>query len=148
MNPSWPEAVDQDAITDTLADVVIDTATLIVGACRSGRPPVRPERPWDPRTAPRPAQTSGTWGQADQLLEMERRERLQSSGAVGGHLQADHPMVVVVPSAPDKTGRVGPVDQTYRTVMPEEQIVGDLADGRTPWVAVTSDGQEELMFGR
>ncbi len=57
-------------------------------------------------------------------------------------------MVVLVPSAPDETCRVGPVDQTYRTVMPEEQVVGDLADGRTPWVAVTSDGQEELMLGR
>ena len=87
-------------------------------------------------------------GEALELFEVESGQRFQALGAVVGEMQPDDPMVVVVPGAGDQTGRVGPVDQPDGAVVAKEQIVGHLADGRAPRIAVTPDGQEQLMLGR
>jgi hypothetical protein len=56
-------------------------------------------------------------------------------------LQAHDTTILVVASTPDEASDVGAVDQADRAVVTQQQVVGDLADGRASRVAVATDGQ-------
>ena len=83
-----------------------------------------------------------------ELFEVESRKDLQSFGAVVGEMQSDNPVIVFVSGPAHQTGHISAVNETDRTVVEEEQIVGYLSDRRTPGIAVASDGQEQLVLGR
>ncbi len=97
-------------------------------------------------------QTLGCGGQPEdeafELLQMERREVLESLGSDAGQLQAHDAMVLGVATADDQTGLVGTVHQLDGAVMAQEQVVRHLADGRAAWVVVTANGEEELVLAR
>lgn len=57
-------------------------------------------------------------------------------------------MVLEVSYPADEASRLGSVDQADDTVVAEEEVVGDLADGGCWAVAVTSYRQEQLVLGR
>ena len=57
-------------------------------------------------------------------------------------------MVVGVALAADQPGGIGAVDELDGAVVAEEQVVGDLADGRSAGVIVAMDGEEQLMLVR
>ena len=76
------------------------------------------------------------------------RERLEALAARRGELQADDPVVLGVAHPLDQLGRHGPVDQPDGTVMAQQQVVGDLADGRATAVGMPPDGQQQLVLRR
>ena len=57
-------------------------------------------------------------------------------------------MILGITDPLDETCGNRPVNEAYCAVMAQEQIVGHLTHRRAPSVAVTPDGQEELMLGR
>lgn len=83
-----------------------------------------------------------------ELLEVQRGESLEPVGGVGGETDAHDAVVVLVASARDEARGIGAVDETDGGVMAQEQVVGDLADRRSPWIRVAADGEQELMLGR
>jgi hypothetical protein len=56
-------------------------------------------------------------------------------------------VVVGVDGSPDDAGRLGAIDQLDRAVVPQQQILGHLADRRASAVVVPGDRQQELMLG-
>lgn len=57
-------------------------------------------------------------------------------------------MILVLPATVHQPSRFRPVDQAHDAVMLEQQVVGDLTDGRTRRAAVTSNGQHQLVLRR
>lgn len=57
------------------------------------------------------------------------------------------PAVGVVPAPRHQAGRDAAVDQTDRAVVPQHQVLGDVAD-RRPAPGVTADRQQQLMLCR
>ena len=84
--------------------------------------------------------------QAYELFEVQGRESLETLRAVGGEMQSNHPMILVVSGAGDQTGGVSPVDEPNRAVMEQQQIVRHLSDGRTTGITMPPDGQEQLVL--
>jgi hypothetical protein len=62
-------------------------------------------------------------------------------------VQADDPVVGPVPRAPQQPRRLGAVDQLARGVVPQEQRVGHLADGRPTLRGAAAHREEELVLG-
>ena len=83
-----------------------------------------------------------------QLLEMGLGQRLQALAPRRGELQADDPVVLGVAHPLDQLGRDGPVDQPDGTVVAQQQVVGDLADGRATAIGMPPDGQQQLVLRR
>ena len=77
-----------------------------------------------------------------------RTERLEALAPRRGELQADDPVVLGVAYPLDQLGRHGPVDQPDGTVVAQQQVVGDLTDGRATAIGMPPDGQQELVLGR
>ena len=73
-------------------------------------------------------------------------ERLEAFGPRRGELQPDDSVVLGIADPFDQLGRHGPVHQTDRAVMAQEQIVGRFADGRATAVRMSTDGEEQLML--
>ncbi len=65
-----------------------------------------------------------------------------------GELQADDPMVVRVAYPLDQLGRHRPVHQPDGAVVAQQEVVGDLTDGRAAAVRVPPDGEQELLLRR
>ncbi len=144
---SWPKAVDEDTAGWILPDLVVDAG-----------------HPYAPRTPDRGAARgrsgSAGWrcgsgigpplgklrGEAFELFEVERREALESGSSRCRQVKADDPTVVPVTRPLDQPCAVGPIDEPDDTVMAEEQIVGHLADGRTPTIGMPADGEQELVL--
>jgi hypothetical protein len=82
-----------------------------------------------------------------ELLEMLLAEAFELLCAAGGEPEADDAVVLGVLGALEQPGRDGPVDEADGAVMPEEQVVGDVSDGRSGRVVMTSDREQELMLG-
>lgn len=61
--------------------------------------------------------------------------------AVACEMQSDNPMIVFVSRPAHQTGDNRAVNQTHRTVVDEEQVVGYFSDRRTPGIGVASDCQ-------
>jgi hypothetical protein len=57
-------------------------------------------------------------------------------------------MVVAVGAAPDQSQGFRPVDETDRAVVPDQEHLGHLADGRSPRVPVPTDREEQLVLHR
>ena len=83
-----------------------------------------------------------------QLFEVRLRESIQPLVPGCSELEPNQPMVVGVAHALDEASRVGPVHQSDRTVVAQEEVVGNLADGRSPGVGVAADGQQQLVLRR
>jgi hypothetical protein len=86
--------------------------------------------------------------QPRELFEVKRGKDLEPFGALLGEMQSDDPVIVFVASPAHETCRVRPINEADRAVVQEQKIVGDLSDGRTTVVAMSTNGQEELVLGR
>ncbi len=75
-------------------------------------------------------------------------QRFKALASLRRELQTNNPMIFGIADPLDETCGNRPVDESYGAVMAQEQIVGHLAHRRAPSVAVTPDGEEELMLGR
>ena len=85
--------------------------------------------------------------QAFKFFEVEGGEYLDPFGTDARETQSDDPTVIGIPSAGDESGGVGTVHETHSAVMAQEEVVGDLADGRTAPIAATPNGQKQLVLG-
>ena len=50
-------------------------------------------------------------------------------------------------AARDQSSLLGAIDQSDRTVVTQDEVAGDIADGRSARVAVTADGEQQLVLG-
>ena len=82
-----------------------------------------------------------------ELFEVKSRKNLQSFSAVFCEMQSDNPVIVFVSGPTHQTGHNDAVNETYRTVVDKEQIVGYFSDRRTTGVIMPSDGQQQLVLG-
>jgi hypothetical protein len=82
-----------------------------------------------------------------QLLEVLLAEAFELLGAVGSEPETDDAVVLGVLAALDQPGGHGAVDEADRTVMSQQQVVGDVSDGRSGRVVMTADREQELMLG-
>ncbi len=82
-----------------------------------------------------------------ELFEVKSRKNLQSFSAVFCEMQSDNPVIVFVSGPTHQTGHNSAVNETYRTVVDKEQIVGYFSDRRTTGVIMPSDGQQQLVLG-
>ena len=83
-----------------------------------------------------------------QLLEVLFGERAEAALAERREGETDYTLVVGVDGARDETGGLGAVDELHRAVVTQEQMVGDVADGRAERVVVAADGEEQLVLRR
>jgi hypothetical protein len=67
---------------------------------------------------------------------------------VPGEAEPDRPRVVGVLAALDQARRHRTVDQLDRAVVADQQVAGDVADGRARRVAVATDREQELVLRR
>ena len=86
-------------------------------------------------------------GQAAQLLEVARREDPEPALARGREAQPDHPPVMRIGDPADQAGRLRPVRQAHRAVVPHVEVRGDLADGGAGRVGMSPYGQQQLVLG-
>ena len=86
--------------------------------------------------------------QPTELLQVGLGQCFQPLAPRRGELQADDPVVLGVTHPPDQLGGHGPVDQPDGTVVAQQQVVGDLTDGRTAAIRVPPDGQQQLLLRR
>lgn len=78
---------------------------------------------------------------------MESRQRLESLLTFLGEMQPHQAMILAISATDDQTGLVRSIDESDHAVMPEQEIVRHLADGRSARICVAAYGQEELMLG-
>jgi len=62
-------------------------------------------------------------------------------------MQSDNPVIVFVSGPAHQTSRNRAVNETHRTVVDEEQIVGYFSDRWTTGITMPSDGQQQLVLG-
>jgi hypothetical protein len=86
------------------------------------------------------------WPEALELLEVALTQLAEAATAEGGEGQADDPLVAPVGMAPDQSGSFRPVDELDRAVVPEQEDVGDLPDGRAGATGVPPDGEQQLVL--
>ena len=79
---------------------------------------------------------------------MELREHLEALAPRCGELQAHDPVVLWVTDPLYQTRRDGPVHQTDRAVVPEEEVVRHLPDSGAAAVAVPPYGEQQLVLRR
>ena len=63
-----------------------------------------------------------------------------------GELNPGHPGVAGIRAAAHEAGRLGAVHETYRTMAPQQQVIGDLADRRRLGARMALDRDQELML--
>jgi hypothetical protein len=61
-----------------------------------------------------------------------------------GQLHADHARVGGIGPAAHEAGRLRPVHQLHHAVMAEQQVAGELADGRLDLARMTLDRDQQL----
>ena len=83
-----------------------------------------------------------------ELLEMGRREPCERPPALLRQGQTHDAVILRLAATGDQAGRFGAVDQADGAVVLEEEVVGDVADCRTSFVAVPPDRKEKLVLGR
>ena len=86
--------------------------------------------------------------QPPELLEVGLGEGLEALAPGRRELEADNAVVLGISDPLDQFGGVSPVDQPDRTVVTEEEIVGDLAHGRSTSIGMPADGKQQLMLRR
>ena len=88
------------------------------------------------------------WTQAVELFEMALAQLAETAVPEGGEAQVDNSLVAPVGMAPDEAGGFRPVDQLDRAVVPEQEGLGDLPDGRTFPARVPPDREQQLVLRR
>lgn len=83
-----------------------------------------------------------------ELVEVGGGQAVQAFLAIGGEPDAGKAPVVVVAPSLHQLGRLGAVNQLDGAVMTQQQIAGEIPDGRAlrSWVAL--DRQQQLVLGR
>jgi hypothetical protein len=85
--------------------------------------------------------------QPGELLEMERGQATQSLGASSRQSQPDAAVIITVAPPADEPGALGAVHEPDGAVVPQQELLGDVTDGRPAPVRVAPDDQEQLMLG-
>jgi hypothetical protein len=57
-------------------------------------------------------------------------------------MQPDDTMIILGPRACNEFRGFSTIDESNRAVVLEEQVVGDLTNGRSPLVSVPTDGEQ------
>ena len=84
--------------------------------------------------------------ESSEFFEVEGGQLLQALGTFRGQSEVHHPVISAVTCANDETGRFCPVDEPDRAVVLKEEVIGDLADGRTVVTTVTSNREKQLVL--
>src|SRR5581483_8291515 len=87
-------------------------------------------------------------GQASELLEVALRQALQHPQAAGGEREPDNPPVDPVASPPYQPCGLGSIHEPHGAVVAEQEVAGDVGDGRPVGIRVSPDGEEQLVLGR
>jgi hypothetical protein len=77
---------------------------------------------------------------------MERGQATQLLGTSSRQSEPDAAVIVAVALATDEPGALSAVDEADGAVVPEQELLGDVADGRPAAIRVAADDQEELML--
>jgi hypothetical protein len=85
-------------------------------------------------------------GQRVQLHQVGRSEIVQDALAAGGEPDADKPAVVGIGDPPHEAGCRGTVDKLDRAVMPQQEVGGEVPDGRRLAARMALDRDQELML--
>ena len=72
----------------------------------------------------------------------------EQTSALGGQPQPDGALIVRIAHPLQHAELLSPVDQLDGRVVPDEQVVGDVVDGRAGRVGVTPHGQQQLVLAR
>lgn len=78
---------------------------------------------------------------------MERRQATQLLGAPSSQSEPDAAVIVAVALTADEPGVLGPVHEADGAVVAEQELLGDIPDGRPERIGMAPDDQEELMLG-
>lgn len=87
-------------------------------------------------------------GHATQFFEVQGRQGGQTLSPTGREKKAHRSVIIVVGDSPKQPGTFGPVHQADHAVMTEQQRFGDIAQGRTPGIVMSSHGQQQLVLCR
>lgn len=82
-----------------------------------------------------------------ELVHVDCGERIELVRSGLGERDPHDALIVWVDGALDQPSVDGAVDQSDRAVVTQDEVAGDLADGRACRVGVTLDRQHELVFG-
>lgn len=85
-------------------------------------------------------------GQAVQLYQVCRSELGEDPITLGGQPDPDQPRVAAVGDPAHEASGLRPVDELDRAVVPQQQIVGEVADGRRLATRVALDGDQKLVL--
>ena len=86
--------------------------------------------------------------QSTEFLEVEIRQCVEALATGRGELHPHDAVILRVTHPRDQPCRVGAIHEPHRAVVAEEEVVGDLADGRAAAVGVPADGEQQLVLGR
>jgi hypothetical protein len=84
--------------------------------------------------------------QLGQLFEVASAELSEPAAAEWRQSEPHDPVVVVVGSALDEAGGFGPVDQTDCAVVPNQERLGNVSDGRLARTRTSSNCEQKLML--
>ena len=87
-------------------------------------------------------------GEPGELFEVQSREALDLVPAACGQEEPDDAVIVPVTFPADETERLGTVCQTHGAVVSQEQLVGDVPNGWSAGVGMSSHDEEQLMLSR
>ena len=82
-----------------------------------------------------------------ELVEVLLAEGLELARTLVGEAQTHDAEVVVILAARDQPSLLGAIDQPDRTVVTEDEVAGDIPDGRSARVVMTADGEQQLVLG-
>jgi len=77
---------------------------------------------------------------------MRTAQRIDPPAALGGEGQPHDPAIVPITPAGYETEQLRPVDELDRRVVPDEKMLSNLANRRTPRVIVPANCQQQLML--
>ena len=83
-----------------------------------------------------------------ELVEVSGGQPVQALLAVGTEPDTGEAAADVIAPSLHEPGRLGVVDQLDRAVVAQQQVAGEVADGRALAAAAALDRQHQLMLGR
>jgi len=91
-------------------------------------------------------EASDQWGEPRELFDVERREVYEDALASRGQRDADQPVIGGLRPGANEPRLFRPVDELARAVVPQQELLRDLADRRRRLVAQALDDHEELVL--
>jgi hypothetical protein len=83
-----------------------------------------------------------------ELLEVSPAQLVQAPAAQWRQAESHDALIATIGSTADEPGSFGPVDELDRAVMPEQQALGNVSNGRPLPILVTAYRKQELVLCR